>query len=103
MSLFSRLSLKLFPHQVTLGSSVKPQTGSAAKGVVAPIGVNAIWFEAEVPEMRDQLIEGRFDFDIIYGRVAKKRYTASYKYKTFIRFNQAGDVEVTEFQEVPPL
>jgi len=59
--------------------------------------------EAEVPitkEMKGQLVEGRFDIEIIYGRTGDLKHKMNKRFKPAIKFAPNGEIESTEISEL---
>jgi hypothetical protein len=97
------IEFEVRPIHVTLGASVNPNPTRTITGSIAPIGGTGIFWEAEIPvnkDMKGELVEGRFELEILYGRVGKKRYTMTKKFKPTIQFGQNGDIEIGEWGEI---
>lgn len=98
------MELEIKPVRISLGSSINPDPQRPVKETIAQIGTVGFWYEAEVPvtkEMRGKLIEGKFEVDIVYGRIGKRRrYVMERKFIVWIKFDLRGDIASFESTEV---
>jgi hypothetical protein len=91
------------PYHVSLGASFNPKPQRDVTGSIALGGALGFFTEAEIPttdSMRGQLVEGKWEFKIGYGKPNKRQYSAIQKWRTYVKFNDDGDVEGFEATDV---
>jgi hypothetical protein len=76
------LSYKTTPIQVSLGGNINQDPNREVTGGIVQIGATNNFTEAAIPisrEWKGQLIEGRFDTEIEYGKIGGKQIKNSQK------------------------
>jgi hypothetical protein len=91
------------PCYVSLGASFNPKPQRDVTGSIVLGGAIGVFREAEIPipdSMKGQLVEGKWEFKVGYGKPNKHQYSAIQKWRTYVKFNDSSDIEGFEATDV---